>query len=176
MQTISEEYRKLQQELHENPKYGMASTMFAPLVAQIFRDTGAKTLSDYGAGKKRLLTSLQDLKVEVDEYRPYDPAFPEYGPPQSADMVCCIYVLEHVEPALIDNVLIDLSKIVADLGFLTVHCGAAAKILSDGRNAHLTQKPASWWLPKLCKYFEPIHFQQHALMGKGFWVLVRSKD
>jgi hypothetical protein len=34
MKTI-EEYRKLQQELHENPNYGIASTHFAPIVSEI---------------------------------------------------------------------------------------------------------------------------------------------
>lgn len=32
---ISEEYRKMQQQLHENPKYGVASVQFAPLAAQV---------------------------------------------------------------------------------------------------------------------------------------------
>jgi hypothetical protein len=27
------------------------------------------------------------------------------------------------------------------------------KILPDGRNAHLTQEPSSWWLSRLCTYF-----------------------
>jgi hypothetical protein len=27
-------------------------------------------------------------------------------------------------------------------------------VLSDGRNAHLTQQPMKWWLPKLLQRFE----------------------
>ena len=34
---ISEEYRKMQQQLHENPNYGVASVGYAPLVAQVGR-------------------------------------------------------------------------------------------------------------------------------------------
>ena len=30
---ISEEYRQMQQQLHENPSYGVASVEYAPLVA-----------------------------------------------------------------------------------------------------------------------------------------------
>ena len=57
MKTISEEYRKLQQELHENPNYGIASTHFAPIVSEIMKGLKIKSLSDYGAGKKRLYES-----------------------------------------------------------------------------------------------------------------------
>jgi hypothetical protein len=53
--------------------------------------------------------------------------------------------------------------------------GPAAKILSDGRNAHLIQEPSSWWLPKLTKYFEILHLQSHQMMGDGIWVVVRPK-
>ena len=51
-QTITEDYRKLQQELHQNPNYGVASLQFAPLVADLIKQSGAQSVSDYGAGKK----------------------------------------------------------------------------------------------------------------------------
>ena len=38
MKVITEEYRKLQQELHHNPNYGVASLQFAPIVADIIKD------------------------------------------------------------------------------------------------------------------------------------------
>ena len=53
MITITENYRKLQQELHENPNYGVASLHFAPIVAKIIKDLNAESLSDYGAGKNK---------------------------------------------------------------------------------------------------------------------------
>ena len=37
--TISDDYLKLQQELHLNPNYGVASLQFAPLVAQLVKQT-----------------------------------------------------------------------------------------------------------------------------------------
>ena len=93
--TISESYRQAQQELHKNPGYGVMSVHYAPLVKEIIAACNAKSLSDYGAGKKRLNETLLSLGVNVD-YHPYDPAFPEYGNPVSADLVCCIDVLEHI--------------------------------------------------------------------------------
>jgi hypothetical protein len=155
---ISEDYRRQQQELHRNPSYGVASIQFAPMVRQVAEQTKAASISDYGAGKQNLRITLEAAGFTTD-YRPYDPAFPEYGEPQSADLVCCIDVLEHVEPDLLDNVLDDLARITVRYGFFTVHTGPAQKVLSDGRNAHLIQQPSSWWLPRLRARFEIAHLQ-----------------
>lgn len=171
--TISEEYRKLQQELHQNPNYGTASLTFAPLVADIIRRTNSKSLSDYGAGKMNLIKGLENLGIRINEYFPYDPAFPEYGTPKSADLVCCIDVLEHIEPILVDNVIEELASIVNNLGLFTIHMGPAGKFLKDGRNAHLIQKPSSWWLARLVNYFDILHLETHQLMGNGFWIVVK---
>lgn len=174
--TISEEYRRLQQELHQNPNYGVASLAFAPLVANLIRQTGVRSLSDYGAGKQNLIKGLAQAGITGLDYRPYDPAFPAYGEPQAADLVCCIDVLEHIEPDLLDNVLAELGRITTRLGFFSIHMGPAGKVLSDGRNAHLIQKPSSWWLPKLAQHFEIVHLETHNTMGHGIWVIVRPRE
>jgi len=170
--TITEEYRKLQQELHRNPNYGVASLQFAPYVASLMKQTNSRTISDYGAGKKNLLKGLAAAGIQPAEYYPYDPAFPEYGPPRTADVVCCIDVLEHIEPDLVDNVLAELGSITTRFGFFSVHQGPAGKVLADGRNAHLIQKPTSWWLPRIVKHFEIVQLQAHQIMGHGFWLIV----
>ena len=175
MKTITEEYRRLQQELHKNPNYGVASLTFAPLVAKVIRETGAASVSDYGAGKKNLVKGLADAGIVLAAYHPYDPAFPEYGRPQPADLVCCIDVLEHIEPELVDNVIAELAAITTKLGLFTIHMGPAMKVLADGRNAHLIQKPSSWWLEKLIRHFDILQLQTHQMMGAGFWVLVKPK-
>ena len=171
---ISPEYLEQQKELHKNPDYGVASLAFAPLVAQVVRANGTNSISDYGAGKQNLQKALQNAGIDLP-YSPFDPAFPEYGPARPADLVCCIDVLEHVEPEFTDQVLAELQRIMPRIGFISIHTGPAGKVLSDGRNAHLVQKPASWWLPKLCKFFEIHQLQTHKLMGQGFWVLVSGR-
>ncbi len=175
LKTISEEYLALQQKLHDNPSYGIASTYFAPLVAEIIKHYKIKSISDYGAGKKRLAESLQKLKSLPNRYLPYDPAFPEYGDPMTADLVCCIDVLEHIEPDFIDNVIFDLSKITTNFGFFTIHMGPAGKFLADGRNAHLIQQSTSYWLEKLVKYFDIVQLMEHQMMGNGFWIIVKPR-
>jgi len=174
--TISDEYRKLQQDLHLNPNYGVASLAFAPIVADLIRQAGVKSISDYGAGKKNLLKGLAQAGITGLDYRPYDPAFPEYGEPRTADLVCCIDVLEHIEPELLDNVLDELATITTSIGFFSIHMGPAGKVLADGRNAHLIQKPSSWWLPRLTEHFEIAHLQRHQMMGTGIWVVVEPRS
>ena len=110
--------------------------------------------------------ALDHLGVGGYDYHPFDPAFPEYGDPQPADLVCCIDVLEHIEPEFLDTVIAELARITVKLGFFTIATGPAAKTLADGRNAHLIQQPSSWWLPKLCAYFEiaQLSRDQHGLV------------
>jgi len=170
--TISAEYREQQMQLHQNPNYGVASLQYAPLVLNLVDQFDAKSISDYGAGKQNLLKKMTELGRSDFQYYPYDPAFPEYGQPKEADLVCCIDVLEHIEPLYLSSVLLDLAKITIKYGFFTIHTGAAIKQLPDGRNAHLIQKPSSWWLPQLCKHFEIMHLQSS---DQGFWVAVSPR-
>lgn len=170
---ISEEYRKEQERLHENPNYGVASVEFAPLVAQIINRFGISEMLDYGAGKCRLAQTLGDnnmLSRQVTIYG-YDPGRPHLADtPDPCEMVCCIDVLEHIEPDLIDNVLDDLARVTESVGFFTIHTGPAVKTLSDGRNAHLIQEPMLWWLTKLDSRFNVQCMQR---TSNGFYVVVK---
>jgi hypothetical protein len=171
---ISEEYRRMQQQLHENPKYGIASVHYAPLVAGVLDDVGASELLDYGAGKGRLGITLQQHMPRPLTIHHYDPAIPAWSaPPQPCGFVACIDVLEHIEPELLDNVLDDLQRVTAGIGVFTVHTAAAVKILPDGRNAHLIQQPSAWWLPKFLARFDLRTFHS---MEMGFWIAVERKQ
>jgi hypothetical protein len=97
--------------------------------------------------------------VEID-YRPYDPAFPEYGEARPADLVCCIDVLEHIEPDYLDRVLDELKAITVAHGFFTVHTVPAVKQLADGRNAHLILEDSAWWLERLRARFRVVRLKE----------------
>lgn len=169
---ITPEYQRQQQKLHENPNYGVASLKFAPLVAKIIVQTGAKTLCDWGAGKGRLAEGLakhlpEDVEIGMTFY---DPAVPQWSQvPQGAfDLVTCIDVLEHIEPECLDDTLDALRDRTGNFAFLTVHTGPAVKVLDDGRNAHLIQQPPAWWLPKIFARWSVATYQR---MDNGFWVI-----
>ena len=171
---ISEDYRRMQQELHKNPNYGVASVEYAPIVADIMLKAGVTELLDYGAGKGRLGQTLRQKIEQPLTLHHYDPSIPEWSaPPQPCRFVACIDVLEHIEPHLLDNVLDDLKRVTQGVGVFTVHTGAAVKFLTDGRNAHLIQQPAAWWLPKFMSRFELLRFNS---MPQGFWVVVEARS
>lgn len=156
MSLISEEYRKEQERLHSKGNYGTAARMFGGVVSDMVNATGAKTLLDYGCGSNRSLLKVLDCDVA---YNGYDPAVPEFSEePFPCDCVVCIDVLEHIEPEKLDHVLDHIRSLTLKNAFLSVHTGAALKFLSDGRNAHLIQKPSSWWLPKIQDRFELLSF------------------
>ena len=170
---ITEEYRKLQSDLHRNPDYGVASVEYAPMVGELMQAIGTRELLDYGAGKGRLAQTLGQLYDEPFVIHHYEPAVPQWSaPPQPCHLVTCIDVLEHIEPELLDNVLDDLKRVTARVGFFTIDTLPAGKVLADGRNAHLIQKPASWWLPRLLARFELSRFNR---VPRGFWVVVEKK-
>ncbi len=171
---ITEEYRRMQEALHQNPNYGVASVQYAPMVVDVLKQVGATEMLDYGAGKGRLGETLRTLLPDPPLIYHYDPARPEWSStPRPRAFVACIDVLEHIEPELLDNVLDDLQRVTIGHGMFTVHTGPAVKILADGRNAHLIQRPPAWWLPKFMQRFDLLVFQR---MQQGFWIVVHAKE
>lgn len=154
-----------------NPNYGTASVAYAPLVSQIINRLQVTELLDYGAGKGRLMNSLRvehPLKIQC-----YDPGVPDWSDaPIPMQMCTCIDVLEHIEPEHLGSVLDDLKRVTEVVGFFSVHTGPAKKTLSDGRNAHLIQRPPEWWLPKFMDRFELQTFQ---IVPEGFYVICFAK-
>lgn len=168
---ISENYQQEQEKLHTNPNYGTASVGYAPIVTNVIDRFNVTEMLDYGCGKGRLAKSINpDHPLSICLY---DPAIPDYNvSPEPCEMVACIDVLEHIEPDCLDAVLDDLKRLVVRLGFFSIHTGPAVKTLSDGRNAHLIQEPADWWLPKLMERFELLSFQKDK---HGFFVMVTPR-
>ncbi len=167
---ISEMYRAEQQKLHENPNYGMASVGYAPLVTELINQLQVTEVLDYGCGKGRLAENIKPQGPLV--LYQYDPAIPDVAEsPDPAQMVCCIDVLEHIEPEHLDAVLDDLKRVTQEFGFFSIHTGPAKKVLSDGRNAHLIQERPHWWLEKIMSRFELLQFNT---ANQGFYVVVRA--
>lgn len=170
MSLITEEYRQMQAELHKNPNYGVSSTIFAPIVDLVIHDHQLTELLDYGAGKCRLRDSL----TQSVKYYPYEPSNPEMSnKPEPRELVCCIDVLEHIEPDCLDDVLDDLQRLTLKYGLFTIHTGPAQKILPDGRNAHLIQEPWAWWKDKLDNRFKIV---RNLVIDNGIIVLVKHKE
>jgi hypothetical protein len=150
---ISPEYRELNRRLHvDNLTYGVGGGKHAPTVLKlaeiIAKSQKFVSILDYGCGKGYLAKALPFPIAE------YDPSVPgKEESPRPADLVCCLDVLEHVEPDKLEFVLEDLRRCTLKYAFLVIHTGPSGKVLADGRNTHLIQKGAKWWAKQLSKYF-----------------------
>lgn len=152
---ISEQYVEQNKSLHGVGNFGVSGYKWAPTVGWVIHHHQIQHVLDYGAGQQTLKNALTDrFPVRIDCY---DPAIPELAtPPSFAELLTCTDVLEHIEPASIDDVLDHIRSIATRYVFLVIPTGPAAKVLPDGRNAHLIQKPVQWWLPKLLARFDLI--------------------
>lgn len=145
---ISKEYQSLNEHLHENPKYGSRrrESLYVK-IEYLMHETGSKTLLDYGCGKGEMGRHLPTYS--------YDPCVPEFSkrPEGTFDMVACCDVLEHVEPDLLTNVLLDIRNYANKAIYIVISTRPAAKFLADGRNAHLIVKSLDWWQEVLTQHF-----------------------
>jgi len=168
MGLISAEYKQMNAQMHrENEAYGKSSGKWVNAVIGLSAKFNCADILDYGCGKGLLKLGIGN------KVREYDPSIEgKDATPEPADMVVCTDVLEHIEPELLDEVLNDIQRCTKQLAFLTVSTRPAKKILPDGRNAHLIQENADWWLPKLMERFELESFQA---FNNEFLVVLRSK-
>ena len=180
IERISPEYLKTQEEmhtgLHKTMQYGsIAHVLFPRLVEPMIRTSKSKSVFDYGCGKQYLKEPIEKMGVE---YAGYDPAIKKHSTldfSKQYDMVVSVDVMEHVEEKYHDAVLQDMSKLAKEYILFTITPVEAKKVLSDGRNAHICIAGPSYWLPKICKYFEPVQMANCVEGAAGFYVMCRKK-
>lgn len=159
---VSDEYRKQLEEMHQRvdsrgSTWGAsACRKIYDLLPWILRDGEPATLLDYGSadGKFQYQARRRGLlpNTEIIEY---DPGIPEKANNNiPCEMVICIDVLEHIEPDLLDAVLLDLARCTEQTAILDIATTKARQILPDGRNAHLIIERPKWWRYKLENYFD----------------------
>jgi hypothetical protein len=165
---ISTEYRQLLERTHAKKPWGIASLNEIDHIVLLVTRFQITHVLDYGAGQQTLARELPKLIPDLI-VNSYDPGIPAIAnTPEPAPFVCCIDVLEHVEPEYIDQVLDDLQRVISDIGYFTVCDVPATKILMDGRNAHLIIQPVEWWQEKIKSRFDIVD-------QKGRKFIVRKK-
>ena len=180
IERISPEYLKTQEEMHtgfhKGMQYGSISyVLWDILIKPIVEKTNAKSVFDYGCGKQYLREYFEDMGIE---YTGYDPAIEKYSTldlSKQYDLVISIDVMEHVEVEYQETILEDMAKLSKGFHSNNNFSMLGKKVLSDGRNAHICQAGPSYWLPKICKYSEPIHLANCLEDIPGFYVLSRKK-
>lgn len=154
---ISPEYLEQLQLMRseKEPHWGNGGTRHADEVLKLAATYKVKTVLDYGCGHGALMGALAAHPKAALELHGYDPGMSQFAAePAPADMVISTDVLEHIEPALLDNVLAHIRSLTKVVAYLAVHTGPARAILPDGRNAHLIQQPGDWWQQQLLRHFK----------------------
>jgi hypothetical protein len=165
---ITPEYLEQNRRLHEVGNYGLSGQRWTPTVLNVCNVVGSRDILDYGCGQRTLERTLGF------PIRNYDPCIPGLdAAPEPADVVVCTDVLEHVEPDCLDDVLDDLARVTRRIAFIVIANRPAKKTLPDGRNAHLIQQPASWWMPRLEKRFQVSQLKE---MEGEFAVVLRPRE
>ena len=132
----------------------------APHIKRLIRQTGARTLLDYGCGKGQQYWPMRVTDVDegidypdiksywgVTDVRCYDPAYSPFTqlPTDTFDGVICTDVLEHCPEEDIPWIVAELFAYARKFVYANIACFPAKKRLPSGGNAHCTIKPAKWW-------------------------------
>ena len=150
---ISDEYRELNRLLHQqSAKYGTKGHRDSDLVLKYIRLHGVVSILDYGSGKGGLKEALRHSPLPMKVLQ-YEPAL-QIDERTPCDLVVCRYVLEHVEPECVDDVLADIRRLSRRFAILSIGCKASADTLPDGSNTHRSIYPAKWWEQKLKVLFK----------------------
>ena len=158
MSTLSEEYRQVLKDTHAaagTQKWGNTGhSKFFPNIIDLMQKTNNTEMLDYGAGWGGVKARVAEVKPEWKVYE-FEPARDDVcHPAEPRNFVVCTDVFEHVEPECLEDFFLDLQRVVNDWGYFTVCMTPALRVLSDGRNAHLIQKPFIWWAEQVGKYFD----------------------
>lgn len=146
------EYAKL----HARHRYGAtARHALADMLPHIMALKPA-SLIDFGCGQSNL-AFLIAAKAGIPETHRYDPAIPEIAalPDKQVELAVNVDVMEHIPDEEIDAVLASIAASAKDALFV-IDTGPAKLLLSDGRNAHVSQHGSDWWLARLKPHFPTI--------------------
>jgi hypothetical protein len=157
---FTEEYKRIQKELHSEGNYGGAGKKFVPTVfhgvSQLAKRLGGVSVLDYGSSTGETMKALREhlwLPPTVVEMC-YDPFLDEFSAePEPADFVICTDVMEHVEPECTQAVLDHIRDLTKRIVFFSIALVPARKVLSDGRNAHINLRDAEFWMTEIQKRF-----------------------
>lgn len=147
---ISDEYLQLQRRLHDRPRgYGNSGRKHAGEVIAVASALRLSSILDYGAGGGTLKRALQlaQWPGSIDEYDPAVPGIDQM--PESADLITCTDVLEHIEPERVADVLVHIHSLALRAAFFVVSTVPSSKWLADRRNAHLIVQPPDWWAAQI---------------------------
>lgn len=145
---LTDYYKSQLQTLHSRDvMWGSSAGRWRNDVLEMAKELGAKTVLDYGCGKGLLKLGVAKFGYDVREY---DPGIPgKDSPPEPADLVACLDVIEHLEPECLDDVLRNIGRLAQKGALLVIALYPSGTKLPDGRDSHLIIEPPAWWDQRL---------------------------
>jgi len=179
MTLLSPEYQKLLEETHQKShgEWGATACKRILEIADYATRHGTPdTMLDYGSAGGKMQANMRRRNVLPNtEIIEYDPGYPDKADSNvPCDFVVCIDVLEHIEPACLDDVLQDLHRCMKDKGLFDIAMFQAHCKLADGSQSHLIVEDQHWWKEKLVEYFNIL--EDRVMMGPTYRVYVERKD
>jgi len=153
-------YAEMQKSMHDGEDYGVVGARSVELIGRMLLGVHAQlgrrvSMFDYGSGPGRLVEALQKVICCAD-YQNYDPFHAKWADnvePGIVDVVTCMDVMEHVEEECVENVIDWIADRARYGAVFNICLAPAKKTLPDGRNAHITLKPAEWWQKQIARRF-----------------------
>ncbi len=129
---ITDNYKNDLKKLHKSKAFGNRSKIPAE-VTRCIEEYNIESILDFGCGKGNVVAALKETYPNLKVYG-YDPGRDGYDAlPDSIDMIISTDVLEHIEPELLEETLLDLAKRTDKVMYHLIACHPAKKSLSDGR-------------------------------------------
>ncbi len=166
-QELIDQYR----EIHASQSYGTTAIRNLRFIRPEIELLKPATILDYGCGQSNLMDALKlDCPVKTSRYDPAIAAIAD-KPPGVFDLLINIDVLEHIEEDDLDEVIADMRTSCRN-AIIIIDMKPAKAILFDGRNAHVTVRPRSWWQERLSRHFdtlEPVATARSSRAGFKTW-------
>jgi hypothetical protein len=159
---LSSNYRQQLEQIHTDDRWGVVGWTQGGYINQLRQQHHCASVLDYGSGHGSLARWFYKNSVELD-LREYEPGIAAKSSlPTPADLVVCVDVMEHVEPEYVGDVLDHIQSLAHKCVYFSIDTAPAERLLPDGRNAHLVQKPSKWWRKQLNTRWHPIKsWQDH---------------
>jgi len=171
--TIQSDYAEQLRKEHDGSKWGSTGARYSgeDLARVIASRPYLQTALDFGCGKGTLSQAFPELV-----WQEYDPGIPgkDHIPSGSFDLVTNTDVLEHVEPHLLDNVLLVLQDKTDKVLFLDIACYPTGKVFGEGpyvgQDLHLIIQDPEWWKERVCTAMHAltlVYFNSKEMLSKG---------
>ena len=146
---LTPEYQEQLKNLHNGSKSFGNKSVIPEDVAFLIEKYQVGSILDFGCGKGHVVLALKEKYPDVKVYG-FDPGIESFDSlPEKVDMIFSFDVLEHIEPELLDETIVDLARRTNKVMYHLIACHPAKKNLNDGRNAHLIVENPEWWKQKL---------------------------